>query len=141
VVVTGDRLGRTIGYPTANLRTESLCPGDGVYAGVAVLPDGLGEKVAAIHIGGRPAVGSAEHRVEAYLMAADGSAWRPGPAMPESGWACTLRLVGRVRDIVTVDGLEALVGQIGRDCERCVEMVGGLLQAGTQQDAVASEPR
>jgi riboflavin kinase/FMN adenylyltransferase len=140
VVVTGDRLGRTIGFPTANLRTESLCPGDGVYAGVAVLPDGE-RKVAAIHVGGRPAVGSAEHRVEAYLMEADGSRWEPGAGVPESGWACTLRLVGRVRDIVTVDGLEALVGQIERDCGRCVGMVGGLLEAGESTDAAASGSR
>lgn len=147
-VVPGDRLGRTIGFPTANLSTppSCLCPGDGVYAGIAVLPDGS-EAIAAIHVGGRPAIDRAEHRVEAYLMNADGSRWNPppppAPGLPESGWSCTLRLVGRVRDIVRVNGLEALVGQITRDCARCVEIVGPLMGAGTerQADAVASEPR
>ncbi len=63
--------------------------------------------------------------------------------LPEYGWSCTLRLVGRVRDIVRVNGLDALVGQITRDCARCVEIVGPLMNAGTkhQADAVASEPR
>src|SRR6185295_195708 len=31
-VVPGDRRGRTIGYPTANVEVECLAPGDGVYA-------------------------------------------------------------------------------------------------------------
>jgi riboflavin kinase/FMN adenylyltransferase len=146
-VVSGDRLGRTIGFPTANLSTPCLCPGDGVYAGIAVLPGGGGggEAVAAIHVGGRPAIDRAEHRVEAYLMTPDGRRWNPPPGLPESGWSCTLRLIGRVRDIVRVNGLEALVGQITRDCARCVEIVGPLMGAsvgtGRQADAVASEPR
>lgn len=144
VVVPGDRLGRTIGFPTANLSTRCLCPGDGVYAGIAVLPDGS-EAVAAIHVGGRPAIDRAEHRVEAYLMTPDGRRWNPPHGLPESGWSCTLRLIGRVRDIVRVNGLEALVGQITRDCARCVEIVGPLMGAGVgtgrQADAVASEPR
>jgi len=145
-VVTGDRLGRTIGFPTANLSTRCLCPGDGVYAGIAVLADGS-EAVAAIHVGGRPAIDRAEHRVEAYLMTPDGARWNPPAGQPESGWSCTLRLIGRVRDIVRVNGLEALVGQITRDCARCVEIVGPLVGArtgfgtGRQADAVASEPR
>jgi riboflavin kinase/FMN adenylyltransferase len=148
IVVPGDRLGRTIGFPTANLDTECLPPGDGVYAAVAVLADGS-EAVAAVHIGPRPAVGSSEHRVEAYLMEADGSRWTPPAGMPESGWSCTLRLIGRVRDLVKVDGLEALVGQVRRDCKRCVEIVPPMLGvqagagAGPEQltDANASEPR
>jgi FAD synthase len=117
-----------------------------VYAGIAVLADGS-EAVAAIHVGGRPAIDRAEHRVEAYLMTPDGARWNPPAGQPESGWSCTLRLIGRVRDIVRVNGLEALVGQITRDCARCVEIVGPLVGArtgfgtGRQADAVASEPR
>lgn len=136
-VVPGDRLGRTIGFPTANLRTDCLCPGDGVYGAVAVLPDGSGA-VGAVHIGPRPALDRPEHRVEAYLMERDGSPWTPPAGMPESGWACTLRLIGRVRDLVRVDGLAALVGQIRRDCERCVAMVTPAM-GGT--DAAASRAR
>lgn len=115
VVVPGDRLGRTIGFPTVNLRTASMTPGDGVYAGKATLPDGR-EVPAAIHVGGRPAVGSDEFRVEAHLLEPAGGAWTPPAGMPESGWACTLRLIGRVRDVVPLDGLEALKAQIARDC-------------------------
>lgn len=130
-VVTGDRLGRTIGFPTANLRTPCLCPAPGVYAGVAALPDGS-EAIAAIHVGPRPAVGRDEHRVEAHLLdpagggGGAGGAWNPPPGLPESGWACTLRLIGYVRDIVHLDGLDALTAQIARDCERCRDIVSPL---------------
>lgn len=125
-VVPGDRLGRTIGVPTANLDTDCLRPGDGVYAGIALLPDGS-EAIAAIHAGPRPAVGSPEPRVEAHLLNPGGGAWNPPPGLPESGWSCTLRLIGRVRDLVRVDGLGALKAQIARDCDRCRAIVRPVL--------------
>ncbi len=140
-VVPGDRLGRTIGVPTANLETACLRPGDGVYAGVAVLPDGS-EAIAAIHAGPRPAVGSDEPRVEAHLLdpAQDGAGgvWNPPAGLPESGWACTLRLIGRVRDLVRVDGLPALKAQIARDCARCRDIVTPVL---TPTPPTPSTPR
>lgn len=138
-VVPGDRLGRTIGVPTANLETACLRPGDGVYAGVGVLPDGS-EAIAAIHAGPRPAVGSTEPRVEAHLLDPDGGAWNPPAGLPESGWPCTLRLIGRVRDLVRVDGLAALKAQIARDCERCREIVDPVLRPATDPMPIP-EPR
>lgn len=134
-VVTGDRIGRTIGFPTANIRTPDLVPGDGIYAGVAILPDGS-RAIAAIHLGGRPTVHSDEHRIEAHLLDPSGGAWIPPAGMPESGWACTLRFIGRVRDVVRLDGLDALKAQIARDCDRAREMVAPLLdQAAVPENA------
>lgn len=141
-VVRGDQLGRTIGFPTANLRTAGLVPGDGVYAGAALVPDGAGgvrAVLAAIHLGGRPVVNSAEARVEAYLMEADGGPWVPPGGMPEYGWACTLRVVGRVRDVVRLDGLEALKAQIARDCLEVRRMVPPVLGAGRGERSLAME--
>ncbi len=139
VVVPGDRLGRTIGFPTANLETAGLCPGEGIYAASALLPDGS-EAIAAVHVGPRPAIDRPEHRVEAHLLDPAGGAWNPPDGMPESGWRCTLRLIGRVRDVVRVDGLGPLVEQIRRDCNRCRAIVGPVLSQ-PPRDAVASEPR
>ncbi len=75
VVVRGKKRGRTLGFPTANLRVlgeNKLVPGDGVYAGRIVAggpaTSGAGAWPAAVHIGPRPAVGDMDRAVEAYLL-------------------------------------------------------------------------
>jgi len=125
-VIRGDRLGRSIGFPTINLATECLIPGEGVYAGIADLLDGS-RAIAAIHLGGRPAVGDDTPRVEAHLLDLAGGPWTPPPGLPEYGWSCTLRLIGRIRDIAGFDGLDALTAQIARDCDRARAIVTPVL--------------
>ena len=83
--------------------------------------------IAAIHLGGRPAVGDDTPRVEAHLLDPAGGPWTPPPGLPEYGWACTLRLVGRIRDIARFEGLDALTAQIARDCERARAIVTPVL--------------
>jgi riboflavin kinase/FMN adenylyltransferase len=67
-VVTGDRRGKELGFPTANLEVgdDVLLPPDGVYAGAA-----LGHP-AAVSIGTNPHYGGDERRVEAYLLDFEG---------------------------------------------------------------------
>jgi len=116
-VVQGDQLGRTIGCPTVNLATASLLPADGVYAGVAVLPDGS-QAIAAINVGARPTVQGLHRRAEAHLLSLDGSAWSPPEGMDAYGWGCTIRLMAWVRDEVKFDSIETMTGQIWRDVEK-----------------------
>jgi len=132
VVVPGDRRGRTIGFPTANLRTDDLRPADGVYAAMARLEDGR-EFAAAVNVGSRPTFAGVEHRVEAHLLmeedggwapGSDGRSWRPVPGLPEYGWGLTLALVGWIRDQVRFDSPERLVEQIGRDLARMARITG-----------------
>ncbi len=69
----GDRLGRHLGFPTANLDVTGLVlPPSGVYAAIAIAP-GL-RHAAAVNIGTRPTVDgeSGEKRVEAHLQGFDG---------------------------------------------------------------------
>lgn len=119
-VVQGDRRGRTIGYPTANVDTELLLPADGVYGAWATLPDGrrLG---AALSIGTKPTFTNAPSRAcEAFLMDVE----RPDasdprvPGLPEYGWTLALEVVGWVREQVRFHSLEALLDHMARDCER-----------------------
>lgn len=126
-VVTGDRIGRTIGFPTANLETDSMRPAAGVYAAIAT-PDGHEPVAAAVHIGGRPSVNDDRPRVEAHLLAED-SPWIPPKSFPESGWSCTLQLIGRIRDVMKLDGLDQLKSQIARDCERARDITNPLLRS------------
>ncbi len=146
-VVPGERRGRVMGFPTTNIRTVCLVPGDGVYAGTAELEDGR-RIAAAISVGTKPTFGDGERAVEAYLLEEETE--RPAAAgelrdgktktglreggslagLPEYGWRITLEFAGWVRDQVRFASVEALVEQIGRDCERVREIVGARESAG-----------
>jgi riboflavin kinase/FMN adenylyltransferase len=71
VVVTGDRRGRALGFPTANVEVpgDTVLPADGVYAGWLERADGS-RFVAAISVGTRPTYYSkgGSRLVEAYLL-------------------------------------------------------------------------
>lgn len=71
VVVRGDRRGRELGYPTANLQTHqhAAVPADGIYAGWLVRE---AERLpAAISIGTNPTFSGETRRVEAYVLDRD----------------------------------------------------------------------
>lgn len=107
-VCRGDQLGRTIGFPTANLPSprQQLLPARGVYAGYAVLADGR-VRNAAINIGTRPTVSASnEQIVEAHLVDFDGDLY---------GETLTLGFTKRLRGEQRFDGLDALTAQLGRD--------------------------
>lgn len=116
VVERGDRRGRTIGYPTANIASPCLAPGNGVYAGVATLPD---SRVfpAAVSVGSKPTFPGADLAVEAFLLDAP----RDGPriaGLPEYGWRIDLTFHSWIRDQVRFADVDSLVAQLDRDCAR-----------------------
>ena len=103
-VVAGDARGGTLGFPTANLRSEPglLVPGYGIYAGAA---DG---HHAAISIGTNPHYGGGERRIEAFLLDFAGDLY---------GKRLTLELWQRLRDERAFESEEELIAQIARDVE------------------------
>ena len=126
-VVPGDRRGRTIGFPTANIKTDQLLPADGVYAALAVLPDGR-ELPAAINIGERPTFAAAARTTEAHIILSGAGAtpapaalWSPLPGVPEYHWPIRLKLVAWLRDQARFESLDLLKAQLARDCRRAVE--------------------
>jgi riboflavin kinase/FMN adenylyltransferase len=126
-VIKGDQLGRTIGFRTANVETDSLLPCDGVYAAVATMP--CGTRVGgAVNIGSRPTVQGTHRRAEVHLIDRDGSAMPVPNGAPEYGWSIRVALVGWVRDQVKFDSVESLSGQLGRDVKRVAGMVEALLE-------------
>jgi riboflavin kinase/FMN adenylyltransferase len=120
-VVRGDRRGRTIGFPTANLDTPTMIPADGVYAALASLPDGR-TLSAAVSIGTKPTFGTHGRAVEAFLLQPDSKTWSPISGLPEYGWTLRLQLLGWVREQVRFASLPALLDQMERDCQRCHEI-------------------
>jgi riboflavin kinase / FMN adenylyltransferase len=117
VVVRGDRRGRELGFPTANIltSTHAAVPADGVYA--AWLVRGRDEpRMAAVSIGTNPTFSGLERRVEAYVLDFDGDLY---------GERVSLDFVERLREMRTYDGIQPLIKQIGDDVERTREVLAG----------------
>jgi riboflavin kinase/FMN adenylyltransferase len=107
MVVQGDRLGRTLGFPTANLAIADplkLIPGDGIYA-VYAEADGKTHQ-AMLHIGPRRTLDSDEKRIEVNLFDFAGDLY---------GRTVTLRFVKRLRAELKFENLERLTEQMKLD--------------------------
>ncbi len=110
-VVPGDRRGRDLGVPTANLECGTmLLPADGVYTGQGLTPDGTAWP-AAISVGTKPTYGLGPRACEAHLIGWDGP-------LDDYGWTMDLRVGQWLRDQVSYAGPEALVAQLRRDLAR-----------------------
>jgi riboflavin kinase/FMN adenylyltransferase len=110
IVVHGEKRGREIGYPTANLGNldNQTIPADGVYAGWLTV--GIDRWPAAISIGTNPTFeGVRGRQVEAYALDQTGLDLYTKAATIEFGW--------RLRDTLKFDGLEALLQQMAKDCQ------------------------
>jgi riboflavin kinase/FMN adenylyltransferase len=107
-VVTGDRRGAGLGFPTANLAVPAglLVPALGVYAGSA-----LGHR-AAVSIGTNPHYGGTERRVEAHLLDYDGDLY---------GRRLIVELWERLRDEAAFGSEADLVDAIAADVRRTRE--------------------
>ena len=117
-VVQGERRGRTLGYPTANVAAAPDCvlPLDGIYATRALLDDGT-KCLAATSIGVRPTFGAGARTVEAYLLDFDGSIY---------GQRLTLQFARRLRGEVSFDGVPELTEQIRKDVEETRALLGAI---------------
>jgi len=121
-VEQGDRRGRTIGFPTANLRTDCLLPADGVYAAEAILDDGR-SFTAAVSVGTKPTFEGTRRALEALLLDAPADESRL-VGLPEYGWNLRLRIIAWVREQVRFSSVKALVEQMHRDCVRIRTLTG-----------------
>jgi riboflavin kinase / FMN adenylyltransferase len=107
-VVQGDRRGRTIGFPTANVAVDArhMTPGNGVY----VCRASIGERRygAVTNVGVRPTFDGTRRTVEAYLL-----------DFADEIYGQTLRLdfLHRLRGEQKFDGVASLVAQITRDVD------------------------
>lgn len=116
-VVRGNQLGRTLGFPTANIHPDEplkLIPVNGVYLCEVDLPDGS-RTHGLMAIGVRPAVGEGLARTqEVWIMDYDGDLY--------DQWLCT-RLLAFLRPEKKFDSLEALVEGMRADEAQARKMV------------------
>ena len=114
-VVHGEKRGREIGYPTANIGLDSLAtiPADGVYAGWLTV--GEDKWPAAISIGTNPTFpGVRGRQVEAYALDQTGLDLYDKEAKFEFGF--------RLRDTLKFDGLDPLLVQMKKDCDKARDL-------------------
>jgi riboflavin kinase/FMN adenylyltransferase len=106
IVVRGDRRGRDLGYPTANLSTPryAAVPADGVYA-CRFVHRGR-ELAAAVSVGTNPTFSGRERRVEAFVLDLDEDFY---------GEQVALDFVARLRGMERFDSPEQLTEQMERD--------------------------
>lgn len=119
-VVRGDRRGRDLGFPTANVPTGgTAAPADGVYAGwLRLRDDPTAEALpAAISVGTNPTFdGDRERRVEAHVLDRDD--------LDLYGRRVEVSFVARIRGMVRFEGVEALVETMRGDVARTRGLLG-----------------
>lgn len=105
-VVHGRKLGRTLGFPTANIRLRRRrIPLGGIFA-VRVRGAGAGWMSGVASLGTRPTVGGVEPLLETFLFDFEGDLY---------GRELEVQFVARLRDELHFDSLEALVVQMQAD--------------------------
>ena len=115
-VVHGDKIGRTLGFPTANLEVDpnKLIPKDGVYA-VDVFVDDT-KYLGLLSIGFRETVtNSREHRVEVNILKFDQDIY---------GKTIKLEFLGRLRDEKKFNSLDELISAMNNDKENAITRFG-----------------
>ena len=124
VVARGDRRGRELGFPTANVPTTgaTATPADGVYAGWLRRLD-TGERYpAAISVGTNPTFdGHRERRVESYVLERDD----PDDWLELYDVEVEVEFVERLRGMVRFDSVEELVVQMHADVDRARALLVG----------------
>ncbi|MCD4770708.1 MAG: bifunctional riboflavin kinase/FAD synthetase [Bacteroidales bacterium] len=117
-VIEGDKLGRSMGYPTANLKPDypyKLIPRDGVYAVDVQVRGKLYKSM--LYIGRRPTVaeGQGERTIEANIFDFEGDLY---------GGSITVYFRHRLRDDIKFDNRELLREQIEKDKEETLRILG-----------------
>ena len=120
LVAEGNKLGRTIGYPTANMQVadpEKLIPGNAVYAvDVAINdPQYSGQRFKGMmNIGIRPTVNGTQRSIEVNLFDFDADIY---------GYTIQVFVKEKLRDEQKFNGLEALKEQLRKDKEAAASII------------------
>jgi riboflavin kinase/FMN adenylyltransferase len=116
IVQHGDKLGRTIGFPTANIDLgHYIRPAYGIYAVRGLLADGRVLDGAA-NLGVRPSFDPPKELLEPHFF---------DFAEDLYGQSIEVQLIQFLRSEAKYDGLEALTAQIARDCDAARQILAG----------------
>lgn len=117
-VVHGDKMGRELGYPTANLHLtdeRKLIPAEGIYA-VRVQLEGRQELLPAVmSIGFRPTFNGTDLRLEVHIFDFKGDLY---------GQELTVHFIEYIRSNLKFDNIGALIAQMDKDSAQSREILG-----------------
>ena len=119
-VISGEQRGRELGFPTANMSIDGLHPpAFGVYAVLADVLEGphKGSYHGAASIGTRPMFGENKANIETYVFDFKGDLY---------GAPLSVGLVEHLRGEEKFDSLDALITQMGQDCDRARTILAAL---------------
>ena len=114
-VIEDRRIGRTIGFPTANILPDPqrAIPADGVYISMAEIGGEIRPSVT--NIGTNPTVGGRKRTVETNIFDFDDEIY---------GSELTVYFVKRLRPVYTFSGIDELKAQISKDCAQARRYFG-----------------
>ncbi|MDX9942040.1 MAG: riboflavin kinase [Bacteroidales bacterium] len=118
IVVEGNRIGRTLGYPTANLGTqpdEQLIPAQGVYVALVKAAGQWLEGM--VNIGIRPTLDLHHVTIEAHIFDFDGDLY---------GQKISIHFLKRIRDEMRFPSLGDLKDQLRKDRAASLKILGEL---------------
>jgi riboflavin kinase/FMN adenylyltransferase len=116
-VMRGDRIGRQIGYPTANIRVEEnykLIPADGIFSACVQIGNKIYKGMA--YIGSRPTINGITRNIEVNIFDFDTEIY---------GEPIRLELYHFIRNDIKFSSLEALTSQLSRDKEDALRLLNG----------------
>ena len=119
-VIHGEKRGRELGFPTANMSIDSLHPPKfGVYAVKVDVLNGphTGSYDGAASLGVRPMFGENRANLETVLFDFDGDLY---------GAQLSVALVDYLRPELKFDGLDALIAQMNADCDQARNILSAL---------------
>lgn len=115
-VVPGRKIGRTLGFPTANIAVANeLIPADGVYAVLVEISGSFYQ--GACSVGKNPTFGENSRTVEVFVLDFEGDLYNK---------ELVLHFTERLRAPVCFSGVEQLMAQIQLDVERCRQLLDGI---------------
>ena len=114
-VVQGEKLGRMLGFPTANLDLDShykLIPGEGIYA--VLVNHGSTVYKGMLYIGQRPTVGGVHQTIEVNIFDFENDIY---------GENLSVQFISNIRKDIKFNDLEALKKQLALDKEAAINLL------------------
>jgi riboflavin kinase/FMN adenylyltransferase len=120
-VISGRRIGRNIGFPTANIvpyNEHKLIPSSGVYAVNVSVDDDTAKHIAMLNIGRRPTIRDNDgiSTIEVHIIEFESDLY---------GKSMTIRFHDRLRDEMKFENTDALAAQLARDREKTIAIMRG----------------